>query len=195
MKKYLLLLALFFAAHLHSDDTVRLVVIDSWQEIDSAASQKILVKGFMKGYENVPLKMLNPNFSSIGDVRRFYEAYFLEELEHFKNGELIWVEAYVDDVLAGWATFQLEAKEPGAAYMNLLVVHPKYQKMGVGKALTMSICSDMLYPSIKAINLLIRKVNEAGYKFYYKLGFQDHDYTRDNFVDPALLTGLRYSKE
>jgi hypothetical protein len=30
--------------------------------------------------------------------------------------------------------------------------------------------------------------------FYYKLGFFEFDYQRDNFVDTSLLTGLRWEK-
>lgn len=182
-----------FALQADSCQSILLHVVKAPQEIDIPKSQAILVKSFMHGYEDVPLKELNPAFESIGDVRRFYEAYFFEEFERFAHGEVFWVEAYVNDTLAGWATFELEQEEENTAYMNLLTVAPKFQGMGVGRHLTFSVLSDELYPNTQAINLLIRKVNQSGYDFYYKIGFFDYDYQRkDNFVDINLLSGLRW---
>lgn len=179
----------------HDGKQLRIHPVASWQEIDIAKSQAILVRSFMSGYEDVPLVDLNPQFRSIGDVRRFYEEYFFEEYERFKKQEVLWVEAYVDDTLAGWATFELETTEPDAAYMVLLTVDPNYQGVGVGRHLTFSIRSEELYPNVLAINLLVRKVNQQGYAFYYKIGFFDYDYKRqDNFVDTSLLTGLRWQQ-
>ncbi|MBS0634667.1 MAG: GNAT family N-acetyltransferase [Verrucomicrobia bacterium] len=192
MKSIFILLFCFYTTVATSYE-IRIHPVNSWQEIDTKSSQKILVESFMDGYEDVPLVELNPAFESIGDVRRFYEAYFFEEYERFKNDEVLWVEAYVDDVLAGWATFELEQNETNAAYMVLLTVSPHFQRLGLGKALTFSIRER--YPHLEAINLLIRKVNKKGYSFYYSLGFFDYDYNRpDNFVDRTLLTGLRWSK-
>lgn len=194
---------LLFSVALHADTTystsdgrqIRIHPVASWQDIDVAKSQKILVKSFMTGYEDVPLIELNPQFASIGDVRRFYEAYFFEEYDRFKKQEVLWIEAYVDDELAGWATFELETDEADAAYMVLLTVSPDFQGLGVGRQLTFSICSEELYPNIQAINLLVRKINRQGYQFYYKIGFFDYDYQRqDNFVDTRLLTGLRWQR-
>lgn len=186
------------ADQLYRDDSgneIRIHVVSSWSDVDCKRSQEILVKSFMDGYKDVPLVDLNPLFRSIGDVQRFYEAYFDSEFGHFKEGHLIWTEAYVNDTLAGWATFEQEKHEQDAAYMNLLTVDPQYQRMGLGRYLTFSICSDELYPNTQAINLLVRKVNENGYKFYYKIGFFDYDYTReDNFVDTSLLLGLRWQR-
>jgi ribosomal protein S18 acetylase RimI-like enzyme len=185
----------FFGDEIFEDqnhNVVRISVVKSAHEIDLNKSQEILVKSFMTAYEDVPLIELNPEFKSTGDVRRFYEHYFFEEFEHFKQGKLFWIQAFLNEELVGWATFELEPTETNAAYMNLLAVDPKYQRMGIGKHLTFSIRSDELFPQIQAINLLIRKVNTEGYKFYYRLGFVDYDYHRDNFVDTSLLTGLRW---
>lgn len=192
MKQLLLILFLALSSSLQCSEAIRLHVVQDAAEIDCKASCDILVKSFMDAYEDVPLAEINPNFTSTGDVRRFYENYFASEFAHFKEGHLYWVEAFYGDKLVGWATFELEQKEADAAYMNLLVVRPKYQRHGVGKALTFSIRSE-LFANIKAINLLIRRVNSTGYKFYYKIGFFDFDYKRDdNFVDTTLLTGLRW---
>ncbi len=192
----LLCLSASLAADLTFDNEIRLHVVTSPSEVDCKRSKEILVKSFMDGYEDVPLGELNPLFRSTGDVRRFYEAYFDSEFSHFKDGHLIWVQAFVDGTLAGWATFELEKSEENAVYMNLLTVDPEYQRLGLGSKLTFSICSDELYPNTSAINLLVRKINEDGYKFYYKIGFFDHEYRRDdNFVDTALLLGLRWEKE
>ncbi|MDR3624096.1 MAG: GNAT family N-acetyltransferase [Chlamydiales bacterium] len=176
-------------------DEIRISVVKQVQDIDLERSQEVLVRSFMGVYEDVPLIELSPQFKSIGDVRRFYESYFKEELEHFKEGHLFWVQAFLNGKLVGWATFELEPLEPNAAYMNLLIVAPEYQRMGIGKYLAFSICSEELFPNIQAINLLIRKVNIEGYNFYYKLGFFEFDYHRDNFVDTSLLTGLRWEKQ
>ena len=72
-------------------------------------------------------------------MRRFYEDYFYEEFNHFKKTDLIWVEAYVNEELAGWATFEMESED--GAYMNLLSVDPKFQRKSVGRYLTFSILS------------------------------------------------------
>ncbi len=199
----LALFLLLFTITLHADTIhsttdsrqIRIHPVTSWEDIDIAQSQTILVKSFMKGYEDVPLFELNPQFASIGDVRRFYEAYFFEEYDRFKKQEILWVEAYVENQLAGWATFEREITEPDAAYMVLLTVSPDYQGLGLGRHLTFSICSEELYPNIQVINLFVRKVNMQGYAFYYKIGFFDYDYKRqDNFVDTRLLTGLRWER-
>jgi len=175
---------------------IRLAVVRSADEIVLDQGKDILVKSFMNGYEDVPLAELNPNFKCIGDVRRFYENYFESELGHFKKGELIWVQAFAGDQLVGWATFHLEAKELDAAYMNLLIVDPDYQRRGIGEALVFSIRSDDLFPNLQAINVLIRKVNQKGRIFYHKIGFIDFDYKgEDNYVDNSLLTGLRWEKK
>lgn len=192
----------FISTHLFGDqiledrnhNEIRIVVVKSVQDIDLDKSKDILVRSFMDAYEDVPLTELNSQFKSIGDVRRFYESYFKEELAHFKEGHLFWVQAFLNNELVGWATFELEPLEANAAYMNLLIVAPEYQRMGLGRHLTFSICSDELFPNIQAINLLIRKVNVEGYNFYHRLGFFEFDYHRDNFVDTSLLTGLRWEK-
>ena len=173
---------------------IRISVAKSIQDIDLDRARDILVKSFMDGYEDVPLVELSPQFRSIGDVRRFYEEYFKEELAHFEEGHLFWTQAFLNNKLVGWATFELESQEADAAYMNLLIVDPEYQRMGFGKRLTFSICSEELFSNIQAINLLIRKINLDGYDFYYKIGFFEYDYHRDNFVDSSLLTGLRWEK-
>ncbi len=175
-------------------ETIRIEVVKSAKDIDLKQSCDILVKSFMDAYEDVPLAELSAKFKSTGDVRRFYQDYFKEELEHFKHGNLYWVQAFVNENLAGWATFELEANEADAAYMNLLIVSPEYQRKNVGTHLVFAIRSEELFPNVKAINLLIRKVNTQGYLFYRKLGFFESDYQRDNFVDPSLLTGLRWVK-
>ncbi|MGE0670230.1 MAG: GNAT family N-acetyltransferase [Parachlamydiales bacterium] len=177
-----------------NQNEIRIVVVNSVKDIDLEKSQDILVRSFMDAYEDVPLSELSHEFKSTGDVRRFYENYFKEELEHFKEGHLFWVQAFLNDKIVGWATFELEPLEANAAYMNLLVVAPEHQGKGIGRHLTFSICSEDLFPDTKAINLLIRKINLEGYNFYYRLGFFEFDYHRDNFVDTSLLTGLRWEK-
>lgn len=202
LKKLLgMLLSLFFISMpIFCDQTftnkcgeiIRIEVVKSHHNIDLERSREILVNSFMHAYEDVPLIELSPDFKSTGDVRRFYHNYFAEELEHYKHGNLYWVQAFVNEQLAGWATFELETNEADAAYMNLLIVAPEYQKNGIGKHLVFSIRSEELFPNVRAINLLIRKVNTQGYAFYRRLGFFEYDYHRDNFVDTSLLTGLRW---
>jgi ribosomal protein S18 acetylase RimI-like enzyme len=200
--KPFLLLTFFISFSLFADqifqdknqNEIRISVVKSVKDIDLEKSQDILVRSFMEAYEDVPLSELSSNFKSNGDVRRFYENYFQEELEHFKEGHLFWVQAFLNNKIVGWATFELEPLEADAAYMNLLIVAPEYQGLGIGRHLTFSIASEDLFPNIQAINLLIRKVNIEGYNFYYKLGFFECDYHRDNFVDTSLLTGLRWER-
>jgi GNAT superfamily N-acetyltransferase len=175
---------------------LKIVPVQCVDDIDLIKGKEILVDAFMTAYEDVPLVELNPNFTCIADVKRFYEACFASELEHYKHGGLIWVQAFDGDALVGWATFELETTEPDAAYMNLLVVDPKEQGRGIGKLLTFSIRSEELFPNIQAINLLIRKINVEGKKFYEHIGFADHDYiSYSNFVDMSLLSGLRWTAQ
>ncbi len=174
---------------------IQIIPVKSVYEIDCVQGRDVLVRGFMQEYEDVPLAELNPEFRSMGDVRRFYERYFDSELEHYRNGELIWVQAFEKDRLLGWATFEIEPGGNRSAYMNLLVVDPNEWHRGIGKHLTFSILSSELRPEVREIRLLIRKLNERGRQFYEKIGFSDFKYERqDNFVDTSLLTGLRWIK-
>jgi ribosomal protein S18 acetylase RimI-like enzyme len=174
---------------------IRIAVVRSIEDINFKEGQDLLVRSFMHAYEDVPLEELNKNFRSTGDVRRFYQGYFKEELSHFEHGDLYWTQAFIEDNLVGFATFELEPGESDASYMNLLAVHPDFQGVGIGKALTFSICSRELFPNVNIIRLLIRKINIEGERFYKKIGFTECNYTRDNFVDPALLTGLSWEKK
>lgn len=175
-------------------ERVRIAVARTPAEIAVDEGKRILISSFMEAYEDVPLIELNPNFRSTGDVRRFYQNYFESEFAHFKNGSLIWVQAFIEEKLIGWATFMLE--ENNHAYMNLLVVDPLYQNRGIGKHLVFSICSEELFPHIEAINVLLRKVNLQGLHFYEHIGFRDApDYvSKDNFVDNCLLVPIRWKK-
>jgi ribosomal protein S18 acetylase RimI-like enzyme len=175
---------------------IRIAAVKSVDEIDLVRGKDILVRAFMTGYRDVPLVELNPAFQSTDDMRCFYESYFDSELAHFQQGKLIWVQAFDRERLVGWATFELEKQEKHAVYMNLLVVDPDEQRRGIGKHLTFSIRSHDLYPETQFIDLLIRKVNESGRRFYEKIGFFDFQHSvQDNFVDQSLLTGLRWSLE
>jgi hypothetical protein len=111
-----------------NNDIIRIAVVKSIEDIDLQKSCDILVRSFMAAYEDVPIVELSPEFKSTGDVRRFYQNYFKEELEHFKHGNLYWTQAFINGNLAGWATFELEPDEADAAYMDLLIVSPEYQK-------------------------------------------------------------------
>ncbi len=182
----------FFETKNHNQ--VHIAPVKSVQEIDLQAAEDILVRSFMDVYEDVPLIELNPEFKSTGDVRRFYQNFFAEELEHFKNGHLFWVQAFENEKLVGWATFALDPHEDAAVYMNLLIVSPEYQQMGIGKHLSFSILSEELLPNLKAIHLLIRKVNIAGKQFYERIGFVESDYQHDNFIDTSLLTGMSWHR-
>lgn len=200
--KFLSLFFVAIAATLFSDqffldkegEKVRIAVARTSAEIAIEEGKQILVSSFMTGYEDVPLTELNPDFQSIGDVRRFYENYFDSEFAHFQHGSLIWIQAFIDEKLIGWATFELE--ENNQVYMNLLAVDPLFQKRGIGKHLVFSICSNELFPCTEAINVLIRKVNLSGLNFYERIGFHDApDYqAKDNFVDNSLLAPIRWEK-
>lgn len=154
-------------------------------------AKSALVRGFMKEYEEVPLKELNSDFKSVGDARRFYENYFEGELEQFKNMNRIWVNAFLDGRLVGFSTF--EFGDRNVVYMKLLVVDPDARRQGVGERLTFAICD--YFCGVRQILLLIRNVNERGRQFYKKIGFSDFEYERDdNFVDTSFLTGLKWTK-
>jgi ribosomal protein S18 acetylase RimI-like enzyme len=188
-----LFLLLITVIPLYSTENLRIVFPSKIEEIDSIAAKDLLVKTFMTAYEDVPLVDLDPHFKSIGDVRRFYEAYFDSELNHYKEGGLIFVLGFIENKLVGFATFEMEPYEKNGCYMNLLVVDKDYQGLGIGKNLTFSMLTK--YPKMKSINVLVRKVNLEAYAFYKKIGFFEHTIVRDNFVDPSLLTGMRWEKK
>ena len=170
--------------------------------IDKQAASFVLVESFIGEYE----KYLLPHEISDGltswrdgdkSVQRYYENYFETELDDFFRGELhYWVQAKINGSLVGWATFQREKSEANAVYMNLLVVHPEYQKMGIGEQLVRSLVNLDEIPDLNAIHLLLRKKNRGGRTFYSKLGFNpDPGYQRDdNFVDLELLEGFTWKK-
>lgn len=152
-------------------------------DIDLDQAKQILVDSFVEQYKDVPLPELNPAFQSRADVTCFYEMYFESELQHFKHGELVWMQAFIDDHLVGWATFEIENDE---AYMNLVAIAPAHQRKGIGKALTFS-------TNACKINLLLRNVNIGGRKFYEAIGFHKSDFVKPgNYVDNSLLTGFSY---
>jgi GNAT superfamily N-acetyltransferase len=172
------------------------------RNIDKQAASFVLVESFIGEYE----KYLSPHEISDsltswrdGDksVQKYYENYFKTELEDFSRGDLhYWVQATINGKLVGWATFQREKSETNAVYMNLLVVHPEYQKCGIGDQLVKSLVNLRESPDLNAIHLLLRTKNSGGRTFYSKLGFTpDPEYQRDdNFVDRELLEGFTWKK-
>src|SRR5579883_410476 len=183
-----------------SDSFGVIELINDWNKIDQTASRSILVESFIGEYE----KYLSPNEISNGliswregsaSVKEYYENYFQTELEDFSHGNLhYWVQAKIEGKLVGWATFQREKSDVNAVYMNLLVVHPEFQKMGIGEQLVKSLVNLNEIPDLNAIHLLLRKKNRGGRIFYSKLGFySDPEYQRnDNFVKIDLLEGLTW---
>ncbi len=180
-----------------------LEIIHNAGEIDQQASREILINSFISEYK----QYLQPQdvdsnlqfwFSQDGQpsVEKYYSDYFETEFSEFQKGHLFWVQAKVNDKLAGWATFEKEKRQPDALYMNLLIVSPLFQKIGLGGKLVHSLKKMEVLPETKAINLLLRKKNQGGQIFYSKLGFQyNSSYQRDeNFVDTRLLEGwtLKY---
>lgn len=169
-------------------------------EINQAAAQSILVKSFIEEYK----KYLEP--ADIGEglttwyggensVQAYYEKYFETELEEFHEGKIeYWVEAYIDDVLVGWATFIKEQSDDHALYMNLLVVGPEHQGKGVGSKLVFAASELGITTELSAVNILLRKKNQGGLKFYEGLGFKRNEqYSRPgNFVDMKLLEPLTW---
>jgi len=107
---------------------------------------------------------------------------------------LIWVQAKIEECLVGWATFATEPEDADARYMNLLIVDPKFQGLGVGKSLVFSLKNLGIHPNLQRINLFVRKVNQRGYEFYDHLGFTKNlNYQRtDNHVQMKFLEALTW---
>ena len=171
------------------------------EHIEQDAARTILVESFIGEYE----KFLSPNDIDLkltswrdgeNSVAAYYEEYFKTEFGDFLSGKFdYWIEARVDGKLAGWATFEREESHHNSAvYMNLLVVHPKYQGLSIGSSLVASLMNLKLIPDLEAIHLLLRRKNNGGRVFYSKLGFEsDPGYVRaDNFVDLNLLEALTW---
>lgn len=174
-------------------------LIEEPENIDQMRSKEILIESFIGEYE----KYLEPSDISKNctswhsgelSVLNYYSKYFDKEFSGFKNKSLnYWIEATIDGLLVGWATFQKE-KKLGEIYMNLLVMSPEYRRRSIGKELVFSLTRFKLVSSITKIHLLLRRKNRAGRQFYTAIGFNENPgYQRDNYVDSNLLEGLTYS--
>jgi ribosomal protein S18 acetylase RimI-like enzyme len=170
-------------------------------QIDHGAARSILVESFITEYRQyLSPEQVDKDCDSWRDgehsVQKYYEKYYEEELAAFTNGTLhYWVQAKIKGQLVGWATFEREHSDPDAVYMNLLIVDPNLQKRGIGRELVNALMNLHVIPDLTAINLLIRKKNQAGRKFYCdNMGFKlNPDYKRPNFVDVTLLEGLTWN--
>jgi len=175
-------------------------LVNDRKHIDEGEARTILVESFIGEYEKYLLpKEIGDGLVSWRDgdksVKKYYEDYFRTELGDFTNGHLdYWIQATIGGKLVGWATFQREKSDQNAVYMNLLVVHPKFQKMGIGGELVKSLLNLREITALSAIHLLLRKKNKGGRVFYSKLGFAANpEYQRnDNFVDLNLLEGFTW---
>ncbi len=164
-------------------------------EIEQSAAREVLVESFIHEYSQyLRPDELDGKLNSWRDgplsVQKYYENYFSSEFKEFSEGKLqYWVEAKIEGKLAGWATFEVEKADKHEVYMNLLIVHPDYQRRGVGRKLVMSLIDFDLITSLSAIHIQLRKKNEAGRLFYQELGFySDPTYTRPgNYVDMNLI--------
>ncbi len=174
------------------------------KQIDQDAARSVLVESFITEYE----KYLQPNQISKdltywrdgeNSVKKYYEDYFTTEMSDFTEGKLqYWVEVKAEIIIAdkvfnrliGWATFEREKNRDNEVYMNLLIVHPDYQKQGVGAQLVHALTILKEISSLNGINILLRNLNQGGKIFYESLGFKaDPEYERDNnFVDMNLLS-------
>lgn len=159
-----------------NNNVIKITVAWSRADIEIEKSKNILLNSFLKAYENIPLQQLDAEFKSRKDLKNYYLNIFKERIQAFDAGYILWVQAYVNDELAGWATFELDLLEENSGYMDILVISPQYQKMGLGKCLTFSICSNDLYPDLNAITLFVRKNNLNAILFYKNLGFFETKY-------------------
>ena len=172
-------------------------LVKNAKQINQEASRSILVESFIGEYEKyLSPQEIDDNLTSWRDgdksVQKYYEDYFVTELDDFSHGNLhYWVEAYIDGALVGWVTFQREKSEKNAVYMNLLIVHPAHQKKGIGEQLVKSLITLQEIPNLSAIHLLLIRKNLGGKIFYPKIGFSKNPkYNReDNFVNIKLLEG------
>lgn len=178
-------------------------LINNPNEIDKEASCEILVKSFMDEYRKylTPAQIDTSLTSWTGgskSVEAYYKKYFQDELHHFQSGNLdFWIEAKIGSKLVGWATFEWEkSKDPlklDSLYMNLLIVHPDFQRLSIGTQLVQSMMRMGIIQDLDAIHLLLRKRNMAGRAFYTELGFKPNpNYHRDNYVDLSLLEALTW---
>ncbi|MDB6096264.1 MAG: hypothetical protein JWM09_542 [Francisellaceae bacterium] len=182
-------------------DKIQLSFIRNSDEIDKKSAKTILINSFITEYRQyLKPKEIDPNLhiwlglNNKNSVENYYSNYFDSEFHEFEKGNLYWVEAKINKKLIGWATFEKNLIPTNSIYMNLLVVDPIHQKKGIGKALVYSVKKLKFLPTIKHINLLLRKKNKGGRIFYTKLGFKlDPNFKRDNFVDISLLEGWTFN--
>lgn len=175
--------------------TIQLITDSS--QIDKNAARTLLSMSFITEYQ----KYLKPNeidaklnywFIQDGgnSVEQYYFDYFASVLVEFEHGKSFWLEAKINNKLVGWATYDKYPAVPDAHYMDLLIVDPAFQKLGIGTELVYAITKLDSFPAVKSINLLLRKKNNGGRVFYSRLGFKSNpNFTTDNFVDISLLEG------
>ena len=174
----------------------RLSLVTQSQEIAQEQARRILIESFVQEYQ----QYLQPSdldshvtcwrpTAGLYSAEEYYSNYFDSEYHEYLSGRLLWVQAFLKDRLAGWATFEVEKN--GHLYMNLLVVDPALKGQGIGAALVWALHHMEAVSPETPIHLLLRKKNLGGHIFYSKIGFHyDSSYQRaDNFVDLQLLEG------
>lgn len=181
------------------DKMGKIKIVKNASGIDQAAARTILIDSFITEYsqylqpQDISNKVkLTCWRGAENSVEQYYTNYFAVEFDKFASGQFeFWVEAYLDDKLVGWATFEREKQN--AVYMDLLIVMPEYQGMGIGKQLVQSLVNLGVMKDLQAVNVLLRKTNKAGAGFYECIGFVPNpEYKRANFVDVNLLTGITW---
>ena len=121
--------------------------------------------------EKVPLSELDSSFKSRDDVRRYYEDHCEGDILLFSQRKIVWVQAFLDQQLVGWVSFETQFLEKNSVFVRNLVVSPKFQRRGIGKKLLFSIKTEKkLFPQTQSMYLIARKVNRSGLRFYQKLG-------------------------
>ncbi len=171
-------------------------VINSVRDINTADARRIMVESFIAEYSTYlqPADIDASLTSWRGgeqSVQHYYEKYFAQEYQKYADGKIpFWITAYVGHRLVGWATFEHE--QNNSVYMDLLMVDPTYQDLGIGKQLVFSLQNSNLVPNLQAVHLLLREKNQGGRQFYSAIGFkEDNSYQRkDNYVDLSLLVPL-----
>lgn len=115
---------------------------------------------------------------SVADSK-FYSAILTEEeaKEEFKNNLIFLIK--LDDIVVGSIAY--ETKSPDHVYISGLVVEPKYQGRGIGRAaLTMLIDK---FADIKRVDLVTHPQNTPALLIYLSLGFVIESWHDNYFGD------------
>jgi ribosomal protein S18 acetylase RimI-like enzyme len=171
-----------------------IVIASNITEVES--DKAVFIESLQNAYEKVAYTDLNSKFKSGEDVTNWLNAYFDEEVQEVKRGmdqgTVFYVRAFLGVRPVGFASFQVEPTTANSVYVRQMMIHPKYQRKGIGKHLLFSIKNDEnLLPETRSIYLITRILNGKAIEFYKRNDFTFSKYMHEGY-DLKKYIGLEW---